>query len=157
MDYIKDLRQKVGNMPLIICAVGVIVSDSNNQILLIKRSDDGNWCIPGGVMDVGESIQETAIREVYEETNMNIAELKLLNVYSGKQQHHIYPNGDEVYFVNVVFYTINYSGQFKPDGIESAEIKFFSMNDLPANISPTNKPFFEDFKELSRKKYKGIL
>lgn len=151
MDYIKDLRMAVGNRPLIICAAGVIIIDSNNKILLIKRSDDGNWCIPGGIMDVGESIQETAIREVFEETNMNIEEMKLLNVYSGKQQHHIYPNGDVVYFVNVVFFTSTYSGQLKPDGIESAEIRFYSIDDLPDNISPTNKPFIEDFKKLSSK------
>lgn len=149
MEYIKSLRQAVGNMPLILCAAGVIVTDSNNKILLIKRSDDGNWCIPGGVMDVGESIEETAKREVLEETNINIEEMKLLNVYSGGQQHHIYPNGDEVYFVNVVFFSSTYSGDFKVDGIESAEIKFYNIDELPENISPTNKPFIEDFKKFS--------
>ncbi|WP_205825346.1 NUDIX hydrolase [Bacillus sp. RO1] len=148
MEYIKSLRQAVGNMPLIICAVGVIVTDSNNKILLIKRSDDGNWCIPGGVMDVGESIQETAKREVFEETNINIEEMKLFNVYSGGQQHHIYPNGDEVYFVNVVFFSSTFSGHFKADGIESAEIRFYNIDELPENISPTNKPFIEDFKKF---------
>ena len=148
MEYIKSLRQAVGNMPLIICAVGVIVTDSNNKILLIKRSDDGNWCIPGGVMDVGESIQETAKREVFEETNINIEEMKLLNVYSGSQQHHIYPNDDEVYFVNIVFFSSTFSGHFKADGIESAEIRFYNIDELPENISPTNKPFIEDFKKF---------
>lgn len=148
MEYIKTLRQAVGNMPLIICAAGVIVTDPDNKILLIKRSDDGNWCIPGGVMDVGESIQETAKREVLEETNINIEEMKLLNVYSGGQQHHIYPNSDEVYFVNVVFLSSTFSGHFKADGIESAEIKFYNIDELPENISPTNKPFIEDFKKF---------
>jgi 8-oxo-dGTP pyrophosphatase MutT (NUDIX family) len=91
-------------------------------------------------MDVGESVQETAKREVYEETNIIIDKLNLLNVYSGEKQHHIYPNGDEVYFVNVIFVSTSYRGSLETDGIESTNA---SLVDLPNNISPTNKPFIE--------------
>ncbi|MEA3320901.1 MAG: hypothetical protein U9Q88_12915 [Bacillota bacterium] len=71
-----------------------------------------------------------------------------INVYSGGQQHHIYPNGDEVYFVNVVFFSSTFSGHLKADGIESAEIRFYNIDELPVNISPTNKPFIEDYKKF---------
>lgn len=50
-------------------------------------------------MEIGENVEETAIREVYEETNLHIQELNLFKIYSGQQQHHVYPNGDEAYFV----------------------------------------------------------
>jgi ADP-ribose pyrophosphatase YjhB (NUDIX family) len=146
MENIKALRKLIGNMPLTICAAGVIIKNQNNHILLIKRGDDGNWCIPGGIVDLGEKVEGAAKREVYEETNLMIDKMELFNVYSGKEQHHIYPNGDEVYFINVVFISSFYYGKLNQDGIESKEVKFFSLNDLPNKISPTNIPFIEDLK-----------
>ncbi|MFC4560139.1 NUDIX hydrolase [Virgibacillus kekensis] len=148
MEYIKELRKLVGSIPLIVCTAGVIITDNSNRILLIKRTDDGNWCIPGGAMDMGESVEETARREVYEETGLSVGQLKLLNVYSGEQQHHIYPNGDEVYFVNVIFSSSLFQGNLRTDGDESKEAAFFSLNNLPANISPTNLPFISDIRRI---------
>lgn len=148
MKNIKTLRNLVGNIPLILCAAGVLVLDSEKRLLLQKRGDDGNWGIPGGCMEIGERVEETAKREVYEETQLHIDHMKLFNVYSGDEQHHIYPNGDEVYFVNVVFISTAYSGEMVADNIESKELRFFGIDELPMNIAPTNKPFIEDLKMM---------
>lgn len=58
-------------------------------------------------MNLGETIYETVKREIYEETGLEINELEIFNIYSGEEQHHIYPNGDEVYYVNIIFKTKN--------------------------------------------------
>ncbi|WLR42208.1 NUDIX domain-containing protein [Bacillus carboniphilus] len=144
MVNILELRKVVGNVPLTVCAAGVLILDDQNRVLLIKRGDDGNWCIPGGVMDTGESVYESTKREVFEETNMTLNQMDLFNVYSGQEQHHIYPNGDEVYFVNIVFITKSFSGMVQTDGIESKDFRFFELKQIPLDLSPTNKPFLED-------------
>lgn len=90
-------------------------------------------------MDLGETIYDTVIREIKEETNLDIKKenLKIFNIYSGEEQHHIYPNKDEVYFVNIIFEIHKYSGDIVSE-IESKELKFFDIDKLPNNIT---KPF----------------
>ncbi|MEF2965876.1 NUDIX hydrolase [Paenibacillus sp. M1] len=130
------------------CVVGVIILDNQNKVLLQRRGDDNNWCIPGGGMDLGETVEETAKREVFEETGLIIDDMTLFNVYSGKTQHHIYPDGNEFYFVNVVFLTRKYHGHMVIDGDETKELKYFELNNLPSRLSATNIPIFQD---LSRR------
>lgn len=74
--------------------------------------------------------------------------MTLFSVYSGKEQHHIYPNGDEVYFVNVVFVSKKYHGDLVIDGEETLELKYFNLDSFPASLSKTNIPIFSD---LSRR------
>lgn len=139
MNYIKNLRKMIGHNPILICACGCLIFNNKRQVLLQRRSDDGLWGNPGGSMELGETIYETIIREIKEETNLDIKEkdLKIFAIYSGEEQHHIYPNNDEVYFVNIIFETNNYSNKLKKDS-ESIELKFFDIDNLPNNIT---KPF----------------
>lgn len=139
MDYIKKMRKMIGHNPILICACGCLIFNNKGQVLLQRRSDDGLWGNPGGSMELGETIYETIIREIKEETNLDIKEkdLKIFAIYSGEEQHHIYPNNDEVYFVNIIFETNNYSNKLKKDS-ESIELKFFDIDNLPNNIT---KPF----------------
>lgn len=146
MDYIKYLRNLIGNKPVILCACGCMIFNENKEILLQKRVDDGKWGIPGGNMELGETIEETVCREVLEETGLKVEELKLFNIYSGKSQHHIYPNGDEVYFVNIMFKTNKYTGKLEIKDNESKELKFFPINEVPKDITPPCKSVIEDLK-----------
>ncbi len=128
------------------CVVVVIIFNDKNRILLQRRGDDGNWCIPGGSMELGETVEETGIREVREETGLIVYNLKLFNVYSGESQYHKYPDGNEFYFVNVVFTTRNYEGILTIDDEETKELCFFELSALPKNMSKTNLPIMEDLK-----------
>lgn len=67
----------------IIVTAGAIILDQQNRILLQRRSDYGDWGLPGGGMDAGEPTEETMIRGVYEETGLEIKEYNLYTVYSG--------------------------------------------------------------------------
>ena len=82
MEYWKMLRDKVGNMPIMLMAAGVIIQNKAGEILLQKRSDSNKWGIPGGMLDYGESAEEAAIREVHEETGVDVAIIDMLGVYS---------------------------------------------------------------------------
>ena len=78
-----------------------------------------------------ETIEETAIRELKEETGINADKLELVTVLSGKEYYFEYPNGDKMYNVIVLFKVLNYTGKIKVSDDESIELKFFSLDHLP--------------------------
>lgn len=137
-----NLRKVAKHMP----ASGVIIVDEKNRVLLQRRTDNNKWSIPGGCMELGETTEETAKREVFEETNLVVEGLSIFDVYSGEEQHWIYPDKNEVYFINVVYITNRFKGTIKVDGVESKELKFFEVDDFPIEITPSNKPILRDVK-----------
>lgn len=132
----------------VLCVAGVILLDSEGRVLLLRRGDDGNWCIPGGVVEPGETIEEAAKREVLEETGLVVDNMVFFNIYSGQSQHHIYPDGNEFYFANSIFISSEFHGDMRIDRIESKELKFFEISSLPEKVSQSNIPMFKD---LARK------
>ena len=151
MGYVEQLRKSVGHAPIFFCGCGVLIFNDKGEVLLQKRSDDSTWGNPGGAMEFGETIYDTAVRETYEETNLKIEpkDLKLFKIYSGEECHHIYPNKDEAYIVSIMFETNVYQGDIKTDDSESLELKFFAIDDLPTNL---NKLFIPVARDLMRRK-----
>lgn len=145
VDYIKELRRKVGNMPINLCAVGTIVLNEKNEILLIHRNDNKFWALPAGCLELGESIEDGARREVLEETGLVLGKIEFVRVYSGKDMYYTYPNGDEIYAVTNVFKSNEYTGVITPDGIESKDVKFFDRSNIPDNIHIPDIPVLMDF------------
>lgn len=115
-------------------AAAIIVNDKK-EILLQSRADRDKWGLPGGCQELGERFEDTIIREVKEETNLdvNIEDLKLVRVVSGPTRKNDYPNGDVVYNNTVLYYIDNYRGELKWDS-ESKDMKFFSVDNLPKNL-----------------------
>lgn len=145
MEYIKMIRKFIGHNPLILCTCGCLIFNEENRILLQRRTDNGLCGNPGGLMDLGETIYETVIREIKEETGLDIKKenLKIFNIYSGEEQHYIYPNDDEVYFVNIIFEIYKYSGMIAKND-ESYELKFFDIDNLPLNVTKSFKCVAKD-------------
>ena len=73
---------KIDPNTLVKAGVGIIITDSEGWILLERRSDNGMWSLPGGGIEAGESITEAAIREVKEETGLDVRITGLVGVYS---------------------------------------------------------------------------
>lgn len=144
-DYIKDLRKLVGTRPLMLPGATVILLDEQKRILLQHRTDNGLWGLPGGIMELGETVEEAAKREVYEETGLTVLSLKLFGVYSGSGQYYKYPNGDEAFHVAVTFIADRFEGCLHIDGDESRDLKFFGPGSLPVDIVPPDKPIIEDY------------
>lgn len=111
-----------------------IILNSQNQILLQRRSDSGKWGLPGGCQELGERFQDTIIREIKEETNLDVREedLELVDIVSGLSRKNEYPNGDVVINNTVLYCVKNYKGNIAWDS-ESKEMKFFDINQLPSN------------------------
>ncbi|MBD9098545.1 NUDIX domain-containing protein [bacterium] len=114
-------------------AAAVIVNEQG-QILLQSRADRDKWGLPGGCQELGERFQDTIIREVKEETNLDVNEsdLELIDIVSGASRRNEYPNGDVVINNTALYCIRNYSGNLKWDS-ESKEMKFFDLDNLPKN------------------------
>lgn len=149
MDYIQHLRSMVGTEKVIMVVAGAFVFDKVNRVLMQKRSDNGQWGFPGGFMDLGESILDTARREVYEEMGLSIEESQLFGIYSGPHYDKTFSNGDQVSLVQVLFICNRYSGNLVERNEESIQNKFFPLEELPENIFNEHKIFIADL--LSRK------
>lgn len=114
-------------------AAAIIVNDKG-QILLQSRSDRDEWGLPGGCQELGETFEEVVIREVKEETNLDVKEedLKLIKVVSGMGRRSSYPNGDVVINNTVLYLVDKYSGSLRWNS-ESKDMKFFDLDKLPRN------------------------
>lgn len=146
MGYVEELRAIVGHRPLIFVGAVVIVLDQSGRLLLQQRKHPaGYWAIPGGLMELGESVEDTARREIYEETKLSVSELQLINVYSGPGNYIKASNGDEFYVVTTAFYTNDISGELVIDKDESLDFKFFRPDQLPTEIVKSHLPIIKEF------------
>ncbi|MCP3032481.1 NUDIX hydrolase [Halobacillus sp. A1] len=134
MDYVRDLRELVGHRPLILTGSVVLILNENEELLLQHRTD-GGWGLPGGLMELGESMEDTARREVKEETGLVIGGLKLIDVFSGPEFYFKVSNGDELYSVTAVYVTNEVKGNLEVDENESLDIQYFNLNDLPEGLT----------------------
>lgn len=134
--YIMDLRKIVGHRPLLQVGASVILEDKQGRVLLQKRTDNHCWGYPGGSTELDERVEDAAARELFEETGLTANHLELFGVFSGKELHYVYPNGDEVSNVDIVFLCRDYSGSLRPDEEESEDLCFFEAGHLPAKLSP---------------------
>ena len=142
MGYIKEIRKYVGHSPIMVTAAMCIIYDKDKGILLEKRTDNGMWCVPGGALELGETLEEGLRREVKEETSLDIFNPKLFDVKAGV--HMVYPNKDEVYYTDVVYEINEYAGELKPD-TESEVLVWTPIDKLPDNIMPTQIEYIEKF------------
>lgn len=131
MGYIMDLRKHIGHDALIGVGATTLVFNDKNELLLNLRTDTNTWGIPGGSMELYETIEETAIRELKEETGICADELELVTVLSGREFYFEYPNGDKMCTVIVLFKVLNYTGTIKVSDNESKALKFFPLTNLP--------------------------
>lgn len=148
MGYLQDLRALVGHRPLILPGACALLIDPCGRLLMHRRLDNGLYGIPGGTMEPGERLEETARRETLEETGYAAGELRLLGVYSGPALFYHYPNGDETYHVTAAYICTD----FKPvstdlDG-ESLSPEFFPLESLPEAVSPPIVPILRDLQAL---------
>lgn len=141
MGYIQEMRQLVGHRPIILAGAAVLVVNDEGRLLMNFRPDNHLWGIPGGAMEPGESLEETARRETLEETGLSVKALSLFGVFSGPAFYYRYPNGDEVHNVTVVYESREFSGMLDRSNDESEQLRFFDPDSINlAQVSPPVVP-----------------
>jgi mutator protein MutT len=138
-EYIKSMRKHIGHERLMIVGASVIIHQ-NGKLLLQKRKDNGCWGYHGGCVELGETVEDAAKRELFEETGLAANSMELLGVFSGKELFYTYPNGDMVSIIDVVYLCEDFSGEMITSTNETADLRWFRLDDLPDNISTPVKP-----------------
>lgn len=130
--YVKELRSVVGSRLLLMPGVAAVIRNVRGEILLIRRADDGRWGLPAGAVDPGESPAAALVREVREETGLEVEPVGVMGVFGGEGFRHVYPGGDEAEYTVVVFECRVLGGDLHPGDGEALEFEYFAAEEMPA-------------------------
>lgn len=138
LNYIAKIRKKLGHDMFIHPAARILIENEEQQILFIKRTDNGNWGIPAGSLEENETIEACIKREVFEETGLTLKNLTVIGISSQpKRESVVYPNGDKIQYFTIEFYSNEWTGNLRindPKEIKHVEFKEKShLKELPPN------------------------
>jgi len=124
--------------------VAAIIQDAKGQVLLQRRSDNGLWGLPGGSVEIGESVGDAIVREVREETGLTVEVVRLVGVYSDpKFQIVRYSDGNVVHYVSTLYACRILAGTLQTCD-ETLDLKFFDPARLPADLLPMHRVRIQD-------------
>jgi ADP-ribose pyrophosphatase YjhB (NUDIX family) len=117
--------------------VGAVIFGDGGTVLLQRRDDNGRWGLPGGAVDPGESVTAAVVREVREETGLDVEPVRLIGVYSDPANHQVvtYPDGNVIHFVSVVFECVVRGGTLTCCA-ESLDLAWHPPDALPPDVLP---------------------
>jgi ADP-ribose pyrophosphatase YjhB (NUDIX family) len=128
IDYLDDPDAPAANS--LVPSANVVVTDDRGRILLIRRTDNGNWALPGGAMDLGETIVQAAEREVQEETGLACRVTGLVGIYTNPNHVLKYTSNGEIrQEFSVVFSARPVSGELTPSS-ESSRVEWVEVTDI---------------------------
>lgn len=132
-DYLRRLRERIGRELVLMPSVTAVIRDAEGRLLLHRRSDDGQWDLPGGAIDPGEAPAQALVREIREETGLWVVPERILGVFGGRDGFRsTYPNGDQVEYTDIVFACRAVGGELASLDGEATEFRYFAPADLPA-------------------------
>ncbi|MEO8392335.1 MAG: NUDIX domain-containing protein [Chloroflexota bacterium] len=130
-----------------------IFDTGRERILLTRRTDNGRWCLPGGVVEPGESVEETCIREVWEETGLNVRVVRLIGIYSSPDRIVEYADGNRWQFISLSFEAeivggvlglsneTTEFGYFTPDEIKQIDVMEHHLQRIEDALAAHAQPF----------------
>ncbi|KKK36883.1 DNA mismatch repair protein MutT [Mesobacillus campisalis] len=153
MGYISELRKLIGTRPILSVGATILVVNDKKEVLFQHRSDTYDWGLPGGSMELAETLEEVASRELKEETGLEAGRFELIGVFSGPRYYFRYPNGDETYSVINLFRAVDVAGKLEMNDGESLDLQYFSKDTLPVKIEKRAQALIDsignEFWELS--------
>ncbi len=129
--YLEWIRAQVGPRKILMVYASACIRDDAGRVLWQRRADFGWWGLPGGVLELNESLPECVIREVREETGLSVRPTRLIGVYSSPDFDVTYPNGDQVQQVTACFECRVDGGKWRVDKNETLELGWFDPSAPP--------------------------
>lgn len=142
--YVKSLRDALGTQLLLLPGVSAVIRNEQGEILVQRREDDGGWSLPAGAIDPGESPAQAIVREVKEETGLDVVAERIVGVFGGRAFRHTYPNGDVSEYTVIVFACRVLGGVLEALDGESLELRYFPLEELPQLEAPYPPEMFSD-------------
>ena len=127
IDYYDDADAPPANS--MVPSVNVVVTDDDGRILLIRRSDNDNWALPGGAIDLGESMIQAAVRETAEETGIDCEITGLVGIYTDPRHVILYTSNNEARQEFSILLTARMTGGRPTPSDESTEVVWTSPDD----------------------------
>ena len=125
--------------------VAAIISNGEGKILLQRRSDNGLWGLPGGSVEIGESVRDAIVREVREETGLTVEVVRLIGVYSDPTVQIVrYADGNVVHYISSVFACRILAGTLQTCD-ETLDLQFFDPAHLPEDLVPMHHIRVQDW------------
>ena len=140
-DYVKYIRSRVGHDKIILNAAGAIIT-KDDMILLQRRSDNGAWGLIGGILEMDETYHEGALREIKEETGLDVSLDYLVGIYHNFDMK--WSSGDEAHCICAIFKASITNGEPRVDH-ESLELRFFKEDELPEVFAKAHQDAIKDF------------
>jgi len=127
VDFYHDPEAPVANS-LVVGSSAIVVNDEG-QILLQRRSDSGNWALPGGAMDIGETFAQSVVREVKEETGFDVRIERIVRIYSDPGHVFAYDDGEVRQEFNICLACMIVGGDLSVSS-ESTDVRFFTIDEV---------------------------
>ncbi|MEU6139739.1 NUDIX domain-containing protein [Streptomyces sp. NPDC047081] len=128
-DFIREIRASAGHQLLWLPGVSAVVFDDQGRVLLGQRADNHRWALISGIPDPGEQPAAALVREVQEETGVDVVVERMVAVRSGKSV--TYPNGDVCQFMDLCFRCRAVGGEARVNDDESLAVGWFALDALP--------------------------
>lgn len=128
--FLASLRQKIGTDLVLLPTIVVIARNLAGHILLVHDRDSGNWTLPGGIIEPGETPADAAVREVWEETSVVARLTRIVGVAGGPGCETHYRNGDKIAWVATIFGALVHDGIPIADGMETTAARFVPPDEL---------------------------
>jgi 8-oxo-dGTP pyrophosphatase MutT (NUDIX family) len=128
-EYLRNLRAKIGHEMVFMPSITAVVFNDQGEVLLQRAKDDGQWYLIGGSVDPGEEPAETVVREVWEETGVDVVPERIIGVYCHPPTR--YPNGDAITYLAISFRCTAMGGEPHVHDDESLEVCYFPLDNLP--------------------------
>ena len=129
-EYVRSLREKIGNALLEVPTVSVLTFDGDGRVLLVRHVEGDLWTTPGGMIEPYETPADAAVREMWEETGLYVELTHVIGVFSGPLCSETYANGDRIAWVSTVFGAKATGGELRPDGDETLEVRYVGRGEL---------------------------
>lgn len=153
IDYFNDPNAPKANS--VVPSVTAVVTDEDGRILLVHKTDNDLWALPGGGMDLGESIVDAAVRETKEETGIDVEVTGLVGVYTNPRHVLAYDDGEVRQQFSLCFTTRLLGGTLRTSS-ETKEVEFVAVEDLETkNIHPSMRLRIGHFLERRATPYLG--